>query len=181
MEKATIVAWVIRAMTAWIPISAHSEAPEDVKARYEELANDYHDVAISESPLFKGDSEYLRTIILIASVESFESAFKKGAVGDKGRSFCEMQIQPGRNGIVLDGDEWRYGRVDDAYVLRGQDLLSDHKACVRAGLHMLRASLRHTGDLGEYTGEGRGGKKAKHRMTRAEWYFRNKKSELETK
>jgi len=176
MEKATVVAWAVKMMMSWIPISSHNVDPALTQARYEQLASDYYDVATSEKPLFKNDDDHLKTIAYMAAVEGFESNYKQNAVGKTG-DFCEMQIVPGR-GIVFKDDVWDHAKPDDEDVITGKRLLEDHLTCARMGLHMMRASLRHTGDLGEYTGEGRGGKKAKHRKLRAEWaYARRPKDE----
>lgn len=176
MDKATVVAWAVKMMTAWIPIAAHGGDPAQIQARYEQLAGDYYDVAMSEAPLFAGDADRLKTIALMASIEGFESAYKKGAKGKAG-DVCEMQIVPGSTGLVFKGDEWAHATKDDPDAIKSQKLLDDHPTCARMGLHMMRASFRHTKDLGEYTGEGAGGLKAKHRMMRAEWAYARRPKE----
>ena len=186
MTNPIIAAWLVAAMKTWVSITEHSEEAATATARYEELANDYLVVAQSEAPLFKHDDDRLRTLTLLASVESFEGSFAKGKIlGDKHpvtkapRAFCGMQIQPGPTGLVFEGDMWNYAKPGDPEAITGDMLLADHQLCVRMGLHMLRASFRHTGDLGEYTGEGRGGKKSKQRLDRATWWFTNKRKELQ--
>lgn len=181
MEKALIVAWLVKAMASWIPIASHNAAPSRVEERYEQIASDVYDVTMSEAPLFKDDDDRLKTMLQVLSVESFESAFVAKRRGDQGRSFCQLQIMPLR-GIILDGDVWHYAEkdndVDRIRAYTGAWLEENHADCVRVGLHMMRASFRHTGDLGEYTGEGRNGRKAEHRQKRAAWWFTHKRSEL---
>ena len=178
ISKATLASFVVKAMMSWISISAQKDATsETMSARYQALADDYVEVARSEPPLFASDPEHAKTVLLLASIESFESAFKKNAVGDGGRSYCEAQIQPGPTGIVLDAQEWHYAGKNEMGI-KGAELLSNHATCARVALHMLRVSLRRTHSLRGYTGEGKDAPKAKHRLERAERWYETHKTEL---
>ena len=179
--KEKVIVWLVKGMLTWIPTHEHfGESATSVQERYNALASDYYDVATSEPPLFKEDEDRLKTMTLLASMERFESSFAKGPIhGDKHRgkvhSFCAMQIQPGPTGIVLTEEEWHYAdRSKGEQGFLGVDLDANHTQCLRVGLHMLRSSFRHTGDLGEYTGEGKGGSKANVRLQFAtSWYKRH--------
>src|SRR5579859_6955591 len=100
----SLVTYLVAAMVAWVPLHAHAptEAPEDVRARYESIAHDAAVVALeqNEAPLFDGPDARAETAVLMLSVASFESSFRKTVDdgvgrGDRGRSYCLMQIHVG--------------------------------------------------------------------------------------
>lgn len=176
MTTQELAAYLLKVMLAAVPTTEHSGEPtSSVTARYRELSDTIAAVTMdpNEPPLFRGDKGRVRTALLMTSIGRFESNFARGPIhGDCKRvagkctappkAFCAMQVQPGQ-GIVLTGELWRYTRPGEKGIT-GDVLDSDPVACVRTALHMARESIKITGGLGVYTGEGRGGKLAKHRM-----------------
>jgi hypothetical protein len=131
-----LVTYLVAAMVAWVPIHAHApiESPDVVHARYESIAHDAVSVALEagEAPLFDGPDGRAQTAVLMLSVASFESSFRKSVDegvgrGDHGYSYCLMQIHVG-DGHTREG--WS-----------GRQLVEDRKLCFRAALHILRASF----------------------------------------
>jgi hypothetical protein len=123
-------------MLSWVPLYAHApkESAADVQERYESIARDVATVALDggEQPLFGGDNGRVETALLMLSVASFESSFRKSVDdgigrGDHGRSYCLMQIRVG-SGTTAEG--WT-----------GPQLVEDRQRCFRAGLHILRGSF----------------------------------------
>ena len=132
----SLVTYLVAAMVAWVPFYAHphSEPSADVQARYESIAHDLSSVVLdgSEAPIFDGPNARAETALLMLSVASFESSFRKTVDdgvhrGDGGRSYCLMQIRVG-HGVTREG--WT-----------GSQLIEDRTRCFRAALHMLRASF----------------------------------------
>jgi hypothetical protein len=132
----SLVTYLVAAMVAWVPQYAHSpsESPADVQARYESIARDLASVVVdpSETPLFAGRDARTQTALLMLSVASFESSFRKSVDdgrgrGDGGGSYCLMQIRVG-HGVTREG--WT-----------GDQLIHDRTLCFRAALHMLRSSF----------------------------------------
>lgn len=78
-------------------------------------------VVTEEQPLFKEDPDRLRTASLVIAVAWREGSLRPDIVGDKGDSFCTMQIHKSSGGTPA--------------------LLQDTDACVRAGMTMLRKSI----------------------------------------
>jgi hypothetical protein len=136
-----LITYLVTAMIAWVPprmneLPDASESHADVLARYESIARDAATVARdeSESPVFDGPDARTRTALLMLSVASFESSYRRDVdlgigqgIGDGGRSFCLMQVLVGRS-------KTREGWT-------GRELVSDRQKCFRAGLHILRASF----------------------------------------
>ena len=122
-------------MLSWVPLYAQTaESKEDALARYESIAGDAAEVATDaeESPLFSGPSGRAQTALLMLSVASYESAYRKTVddgdnLGDGGRSFCLMQIRVG-DGTTREG--WT-----------GKDLVAERTRCFRAALHILHGSF----------------------------------------
>jgi hypothetical protein len=132
----SLVAYLVAAMTAWVPIKAHAwmESPEATMARYESIARDAAEVALDESevPMFDGPDGRTRTAVLMLAVASYESFYRKAVDvgiqrGDHGRSYCLMQI--------FIGD----GRTHEGW--NGRQLVEDRKLCFRAGLHIMHGSM----------------------------------------
>jgi hypothetical protein len=132
----SLVTYLVAAMVAWVPLHAHGplESPADVHARYESIAQDVATVALeqTEAPLFDGPDGRVQTAVLMLSVASFESSFRKAVDdgqgrGDRGRSYCLMQIHVG-DGVTREG--WS-----------GRQLVEDRTLCFRAALHILRSSF----------------------------------------
>jgi len=131
-----LVTYLVTAMLSWVPLHAHApvESADDARGRYESIARDVAAVVLDggEEPLFGGSSGRSETAILMLSVASFESSFRKSVDegrgrGDKGRSYCLMQIHVGA-GTTSEG--WS-----------GPDLVENRQWCFRAALHMLRGSF----------------------------------------
>jgi hypothetical protein len=132
----SLVTYLLAAMFAWVPayVHPHPESSADVRARYEAIARDLSSVVLdeSEAPLFDGPNARAKTAMLMLSVASFESAFRKAVDdgvqrGDGGRSYCLMQMRVG-TGVTREG--WS-----------GPQLIQDRRRCFRAALHMLRSSF----------------------------------------
>lgn len=131
-----LVSYLVAAMVAWVPPLAHApvESAANVRARYESIAHDLASVVLDEGelPLFSGRDGRTETALLMLSVASFESSFRKSVDdgigrGDGGRSYCLMQIHVG-DGITREG--WT-----------GRQLIEDRRRCFRAALHILHSSF----------------------------------------
>lgn len=72
--------------------------------------------------LFADDADRRRTASLVIAVAFRESSFIHDAVGDKGQSFCAMQIHRSSGGTP--------------------ELLEDTDACIRTAMTLLRTSIR---------------------------------------
>ena len=132
----SLVTYLVTAMLSWVPLHAHApfESEADAQERYESIARDAAAVAMDggEEPLFGGTNGRSETAILMLSIASFESSFKKKVDdgigrGDHGRSYCLMQIHVG-NGTTPEG--WS-----------GPELIDNRQRCFRAALHILRGSF----------------------------------------
>ena len=191
MDRWELIGYLFRFLTDTIPINQHvGEDPAETYARYMAHAENIADVALdpTEKPLFGGENGRIKTALVIASIETFESWIKKGPIHgdchehpdrrcrkstDVPHSFCHMQIQPGPTGIILDSETYRFAKPGEKGYT-GADLDQDAKLCNRIGLHMVRESFQARGDLSIYTGEEKGGIKAFHRLYRAQsWYKSN--------
>lgn len=132
----SLVTYLVTAMLSWVPLYAHAprESASDARERYQSIARDVAAVAMDggEQPLFGGAKGRTETALLMLSVASFESSFKKSVddgigLGDHGRSYCLMQIRVG-SGTTREG--WS-----------GPELVEDRQRCFRAALHILRGSF----------------------------------------
>jgi hypothetical protein len=135
MSIATLSAYIVTAMVAWMPLKAHSyrEGEEEARARYEAIAHDIATVALdeAETPLFAGEDGRTQTALLVASIASFESHFRADVDlgqkrGDNGISWCVMQVQV-------------HGKTTEGWT--GKDLIDDRTKCIRAGLHLIQYSF----------------------------------------
>lgn len=133
MTLESMAAWLLAAMIAWNPPAQHREGEQAATTRYDSIAHDIASVSLEpdEAPLFDGPVGRAQTALLIASVASFESTFRKDVdtgtlQGDHGRSWCILQIQV-------------YGKTAEDWT--GQQLVEDRKRCVKAGLHRMRQSF----------------------------------------
>jgi len=131
----SLVTYLVAAMLSWVPLRAHTdESAADAQARYESIARDVAAVVLDsgEEPLFGGPGGRAQTALLMLSVASYESSYRKEVDdgrgrGDRGRSYCLMQIHVG-NGTTPEG--WS-----------GAELVEDRQRCFRAALHFLRGSF----------------------------------------
>lgn len=188
LDRWDLIAYLMKFMQATIPLNQHvGEDPSVTYDRYYQHATNMVDVAMDpdEKPLFAGSNGRVQTALVMASIETFESFLKAGPihgdchehkdrrcrkVTDKPHSFCHMQIQPGPTGIVIDPETYHFAKAGESGY-KGVDLDQDSKLCNRIGLHMMRESFQSRGDLSVYSGEQKGGVKAKHRLQRAQiWY-----------
>lgn len=146
MQEA-LVSWLVAAMVQWAP--PVTPGPEQ-EARYGLIARDAAEVAFDpdEPPLFQGKDARARTAAFVLSVAAAESGFAEDVEdgrrrGDGDQSWCLMQINLGRRRFVPRNDTYAYGlRVG----WTGEDLLEDRSKCFRAGLRILRVSMRACGD-----------------------------------
>jgi len=158
--------WLVNRMLNWMPtgrsfIKEAVETKEAGKERYERIADAMISVVYdpNEEPLFGGKYGRAKTLALIASIAWFESGYRRDVdlgigslgVGDKGQSWCMMQVLLGRRGS--DGmTKDRISLTDNYYVLHnstkdktigwgGEDLVKDREVCFRVGLHLVRRSF----------------------------------------
>lgn len=142
-----------------VPVEQRETVAEG-RARYATIAEDLD--AVLEDPstwVSSGARAKERTAAMVLAVAFFESGFRKDVDrgegrlgrGDKGRSWCLMQIQTGTGGgTVPVGDTV-------ARTWTGPDLVADRRKCLRAGALMIKASFQacraqKTGDrLSAYT------------------------------
>jgi hypothetical protein len=130
-----LVSYLVSAMLSWVPLYAQTaESKEEALTRYESIAQDVAAVAYDdqESPLFSGPNGRAQTALLMLSIASYESSYRKTVddgtgLGDHGHSFCLMQIRVGE-GITREG--WS-----------GKDLIAERTRCFRAALHILHGSF----------------------------------------
>lgn len=108
--------WLFFAMSAWVPMSP------DLSDHYAAIATDIAEVA-HEAPLYDGEDGIAKTALLMASIASFESFYRKDVdslkvKGDNGAALCIMQVHP----------------------RPGEDL-SDRKSCLRVALMRMHESF----------------------------------------
>lgn len=178
---AKLAAWLASAMLAWTSNDHRPEHRETVERAAVEIAR----VVASEPPVFAGRDGAARTALLLASIGSLESGWREDVQAgkcrpgecDHGLAKCWMQVHPDAGLVLLrDGGYDYLARrtkfVDGDRVVRAEDLL-DEETCLRAALHMARASIQRTGGLREYTGEKIGADaKARTRLERARAWLR---------
>ena len=174
MEK--LIPWLVVAMMRWMHLEAVADPSVrlDYEARYAQVAYDASEVAFdpAEPPLFQGAQGRIRTVALMLAVAGMEGAYKDTALGDRAQSVCMMQIHlPGASRIRLTAEgDFAYGGEGS---VGKRELAADRKLCLRAGLHILRHSMRACGNLSAYT-SGRclpHEPKAEARMARATKLF----------
>ena len=75
-----LVSYLVSAMLSWVPLYAQTaESKEEALARYESIAQDVAAVAYDdqESPLFSGPNGRAQTALLMLSIASYESSYRK--------------------------------------------------------------------------------------------------------
>jgi hypothetical protein len=129
-----LIAYLVAAMIAWVPLGSQVESTQESEERYESIARDAAAVAFDEAEptLFDGPDGRVQTALLLLSVASYESAYHKtvdegSRRGDHGASYCLMQIRVG-DGTTSEG--WT-----------GADLVENRTRCFRSALHILRGSF----------------------------------------
>lgn len=135
------------------------ETVEEATSRYKDIAKDVAYVVWDpqEKPIFPGSRGRERTAIVLLSVITFESGFRKDvdfgvgklSKGDGGKSWCLNQVnldKVGPNGstlkriIVTTGGGFKItDNQDEGW--GGQDLVDDRQKCFHAALSILRSSL----------------------------------------
>jgi len=140
--------WIFSVMLAIAPPSERKgiESEEQMKVRYEQIANDMEEVINSSEPIFSGEDNNIKLAALITSISFFESGFHKmvdnGKIrGDNGKSWCLMQINIGNSNVLIGTDEMKKWS--------GKDLVSDRKKCFKAGIEAIRNSLNKCSYLKE--------------------------------
>jgi hypothetical protein len=160
----TVIVWILAFLTTQAPPSRPSyypeaqETPAEATARYTSIASDIRDIVYdpAESPLFKGPNGRAQTASIVESIMLHESGFRKdvdyglgkAGVGDGGTSWCLMQVKLGhmKDGhtekriIPTPDGGFRY-TTDPTQGFGGEDLISNRKACIQAGLHIVRRSF----------------------------------------
>ncbi len=118
----TLLAWVLAASTTLVPGRSHDDLASAIATRVE-----------AEQPLFKGDTDRLKTASLLLAISFRESTLRADAVGDmkhgKATSFCAFQINLPFGKKTAEG--WT-----------GDDLVQDPDKCVTAAMHMIRVSMK---------------------------------------
>lgn len=133
-----ILATVIQLTAGTNTYRLRAETQEEMTARYTSIAEDLASVVTASDPLFPDDDNRVKTAALMLSIASHESGFVKFVDGgrnrgDKGHSWCLMQVNVGY------GTLW-YG-TPEMRKWTGVDLISDRKKCFKAGLEALRISI----------------------------------------
>jgi hypothetical protein len=135
-------AWVFGVIVTLAPSTKYRKTIEpeaDMNVRYHQIADDMVEAIQTSKPLFTGDKADLQEAALLTSIAWFESGFRKdvgdGRVrGDAGSSWCYMQHNIGGGHIAV-GDE-------DMQKWTGKDLVKDNKKCFKAGIEVLRHSMK---------------------------------------
>lgn len=155
-------AWVLSLMLAAQPKSPWLETYDETSEAIADASN--------ATPLYLGEEGPIQTAALVTAISLFEGNFKPNAVGDNKSSFCTMQISQGNF---------------KALGITQEQIQTDIKVCIRAGLQMLKisfgvcrafpAELR----IAHYAGGGNccptnldAQTKSKHRFNKGMWFFR---------
>lgn len=157
--------WIVDFMVRQVPLDQRTfyrdaqETPEDRLGRYRSIARDVIDVVYDPStrPLFRGPDGRKRTVSVIMAVMRHESGFLrhvdygigKYARGDAGQSWCLMQTMTYNQGRTMAWNlthdrppQWGDDPEDEVFPgYTGEELVADRKACVIAGLRVLRMSF----------------------------------------
>lgn len=166
----TLTSWILSLILSIAPLSqpvafkAAQETEVERQARYEAITKDLLAVVYdtNEAPLFKGPKGRAQTATVLLAVASFESGFRKDvdfglgtySKGDSGSSWCMMQVRLGA--AVKGKTQMRINLLpnglydftfDPAVGYGGEDLVKDRQACFRAGLHLIRNSMKSCSSL----------------------------------
>ena len=169
MKEAFIV-WLVAVMNMMAP--AHREHPfvlaqetyEQADARYQEIASAIIEVSYDkeERPLFAGPDGRANTALFIAHKFWLESGFRRdvqtglgreknlvSGLNDHGRSWCLGQLNLGIHQVSLQEGEKEYDSVNTTREgWTGRELVDDLHKCVKASLHLMRASFGSCPQLG---------------------------------
>lgn len=160
------------------PLPMFGEPPESVRATYERTAEAIAELS-EERPLFAGEDGPARTAAVVVAVGRFESGLRPDAEGDCDRRNGTACVRP-RSFCLLQINETNFAGLRTTR----KEIQEDIRACVRAGLAMMRESFRICRavpieeKLAWYAaGSGRCGatedakKKSRHRMIAARLLF----------
>lgn len=89
--NATIISFVLRAMSTLDPNTDHVE-----------LADAITSVVDDREPLFRGDTDKLRTASYLIAVAWRESNFQLDAIGDHGKARCAFQLWAAPKEVLTD-------------------------------------------------------------------------------
>ncbi len=107
-----------------------------MRARLTSIAGDVAAVVEADEPLL---TDYHATVALLLAIASFESGYHRLVDsgrwrGDAGASWCLLQVRVGSGAVYWGPAEMR--------AWRGVDLVADRRKCLRAGLALLRESVK---------------------------------------
>jgi hypothetical protein len=180
MITAQVAAWILLALTHWVPApkgAQHDTFVEERSIVAAAVAGVAYDPA--EPPIYKGSDGRARTAALLASIASFESGLQprlaqglcKPGECDHGLATGLLQTHMGNYGLVLlPGAGFRYCNAPEPACVTADTLKGNEGLQFRVALHFLRM-----GGIGRYTGEGdANGPAARRRVDRAElWIARH--------
>jgi hypothetical protein len=148
----TLTTYILAAILGWTRIHGQAKDPADL-AWLTSIADDIASVSLEEEPLFKNDSERVKTALLLASVARYESDFAPWV--DAG--LCNSREWRVSNTAIHHGATCDGGHAFSLWQIhagaRGVDLLADRRAAIREAISRLRVSLDAGRGLCWYTGE----------------------------
>jgi len=162
------IAWIMDFMSRHAPPGRKTyyvEAQEtkvDALERYESIASDIVEVIYNKNtkPLFKGANGRARTVSIVLGIMLFESGFGRNvdfgvgkfARGDKGNSWCLMQLNVGKGRPwtraggwnIVHERPWRYGDKKEDLIpgASGAEMVKDRRLCFTEGLRLVKLSFR---------------------------------------
>lgn len=86
----TLSAWILAAMTSLAPGRDHTALADAIATVAE------------ERPLFRDDTDRIKTASFMVAVAFRESSFKVDAIGDKGRARCAFQLWAAPKAVLTD-------------------------------------------------------------------------------
>ena len=141
LEVETVRNWAVERMIAWSKPGRTLHPPamesfDDGKKRYGFISDAAFKVAVSEKPVFSGSKGRVSTAALILAISMFESGYRKDVDldlgeegrGDRGRSWCLMQIMLGKP-IHVDESGRRVTFVQVCKQTLSSDGLKTNKEC----------------------------------------------------
>jgi hypothetical protein len=178
-------------------ITESRETESEALARYNSIAEDLVEVMYDPQtqPLFKEFNGRARSITVLLGIMKHESNFKKDvdknigpkARGDKGASWCMMQIKIGKgrtqqwNFVQNRKPRWGDPVNELEEGLYGFELIKDRKLCISEGYKIVSNSfqpgLKLKDKLRIYASgsEKKGGKASRERMDMANYFWNTEK------
>lgn len=138
----TLITWMVAIMLTIAPhhpsfIPGAEETEEEMKVRYKSIAEDIVEVTYDqyEVPIYSGPKGRLQSTTTVLAIAFFESGFRKHVDynlgkygrGDKGNSWCIMQLNIGK-GKTVDG--WT-----------GEEIIADRTKCIRSAYQYIKKSF----------------------------------------